>query len=39
MDRDKIREMIIELVQEIKSEKFLIKIWTILKRHVEKGGD
>lgn len=38
MDCEKLREMIIEMLGEINSEKFLIKIWTILKKHVEKGG-
>lgn len=38
VDCEKLREMIIEMLGEINSEKFLIKIWTILKKHVEKGG-
>lgn len=33
------REKIVEMVESIKDEKFLIQIHTILKKHIEKRGD
>lgn len=33
-----ITKEIIKMVEEIKNEKFLMQIWTILKRHIEKRG-
>lgn len=33
------REKIVEMVESIKDEKFLIQIHTILKKRIEKRGD
>lgn len=33
------REKIVDMVESIKDEKFLIQIHTILKKHIEKRGD
>lgn len=34
-----IKEEIMEMVEKIENQKFLMQIWTILKRHIEKRGD
>lgn len=39
MDKEQYREKIIEMVEKIENIKFLRQIWTILKKHMEKGGD
>lgn len=37
--KESIRKEIIEMVKKIENQKFLMQIWTILKRHIEKRGD
>lgn len=32
------RRMIIELLEKIEEEKFLIQVLTIVRKHIEKGG-
>lgn len=36
--KEKTRKEIIEMVKRIENIKFLMQIWTILKRHIEKRG-
>lgn len=38
-EKEYYRQKIIEMVGKIDSVVFLRQIWTILKRHIEKGGN
>lgn len=37
MEKDEYIKKIIELLNNVKDERFLRQIWTIVKKHIEKG--